>query len=158
MTLDFVHLTAERAREALALMQRFYAEESLEYREDRARGALAQLLEHPEYGGLWFIELNGATAGYFVLTACWSLEFGGKYALLDEFFVEQNRRGEGIGAAALQRITQEAGHMHVSAIRLEVDRQNPRVQAFYARSGFVSHDRDLMTKWLSTKFAYSPDP
>ena len=141
-------MTAARIGEGLAAMQRFYEEESLEFREQRARQALEQLLENPDCGGLWFIERDRATAGYFVLTACWSLEFGGKYALLDEFFVERNRRGAGIGAVALQRIVEETGRMGVSAIRLEVDRLNPRVRAFYQRSGFTAHDRDLMTRWL----------
>jgi GNAT superfamily N-acetyltransferase len=148
VTLDFVRLTAPRTPEALAVMQRFYEEESLEFREHRATHALQQLLAHPECGGLWFIELDGTIGGYFVLTACWSLEFGGKYALLDEFFVEPNRRGKGIGAAAMQRIVEESQHMGVQAIRLEVDRRNPRVQAFYQRSGFATEDRNLLTKWL----------
>lgn len=141
-------MTAARTGEGLAAMRRFYEEESLEFREERARQALEQLLEHPDCGGLWFIERGAAAVGYFVLTACWSLEFGGKYALLDEFFVERSRRGAGIGAAALRRILEEAERMDVSAIRLEVDRLNPRVRAFYQRSGFAAHDRDLMTRWL----------
>ena len=145
MALDFVRLTAPRTTEALAWMQRFYEEESLEFSEHRAAGALRQLLEHPDCGGFWFIEPDGITAGYFVLTACWSLELGGKYALLDEFFVEPTLRGKGIGADALQRIVEQAGQMGVASIRLEVDRRNPRVQAFYERSGFVAHDRNLMT-------------
>ncbi len=147
-TLNFVRLEPSRLPEALALMARFYREEALEYREKRARSALEQLLAQPDYGGFWFIEAGGHAAGYFVLTVCYSLEFGGRYALLDEFFVEAESRGAGIGARALARIGEEAARMGLAALRLEVDRFHPRLRAFYARAGFEPHQRDLMTKWL----------
>jgi GNAT superfamily N-acetyltransferase len=146
--LDYSRLTLDRCPQALAMMQRFYAEESLEYREERARPALEGIIARPELGGWWFILADGEAVGYFVLTACYSLEFGGRFALLDEFYVVPDRRGAGIGALVLDRVQEEAARMGVSAIRLEVDRLNPRVRGFYARSGFAAHDRDLMTKWL----------
>ena len=130
------------------MMRRFYAGESLDYREARARGALEELAAGPDLGGFWFIEADGRAAGYFVLTVCYSLEFGGRYALLDEFFLEADRRGAGIGARALVRIQEEAARMGVAALRLEVDRLNPRIRGFYVRFGFEAHARDLMTKWL----------
>ncbi len=148
MILDYTRLTPATLDQALAMMRSFYTEEVLEYREQRARAALEQLLAQPEFGGLWFIQADSQPVGYFVLTVCCSLEFGGRFALLDEFFVESANRGGGIGARVLQAVEEEAARMGVAAVRLEVDRLNPRVRAFYARSGFVPHERDLMTKWL----------
>ena len=147
--MDYIPLTSARIPEALGLMQRFYREEALEYRNERARAALEQLAAGPECGGWWFLEAGGRAAGYFVLTTCYSLEFGGRYVLLDEFFVDPDARGAGLGAQALVRIVEEARRMGAAAVRLEVDRANPRVRAFYARAGFAAHDRDLMTKWLA---------
>jgi GNAT superfamily N-acetyltransferase len=148
VALDYSRLTAGRILEALELMRRFYTEESLEFRVARAQSALEQLTADPSRGCLWFIESAGRAVGYFVITSCYSLEFGGRFALLDEFYVTPEARGAGVGAQALTRIQEEAARMGVAALRLEVDRHNPRVRAFYARSGFAAHDRDLMTKWL----------
>ena len=36
----------------------------------------------------------------------------------------------------------------VSALHLEVERQNEAAQGFYRRLGFKDHDRYLMTRWL----------
>ncbi len=141
-------MDAGSAAEALAMMRRFYAEEGLEFREERARRAVEHLAAHPEAGGFWFIEDGGRAVGYFALTLCHSLEFGGRFALLDEFFVEPEHRGAGVGALALARIEEEAASLGVEAVRLEADRGNPRVRAFYRRNGFTAHERDIMTKWL----------
>jgi GNAT superfamily N-acetyltransferase len=149
--LDYTRLDAQRITAALAMMRRFYSEEQLDFREERAHTALEYLAAHPEAGGFWFIQDGGRAVGYFVLTLCHSLEFGGRFALLDEFFVEAAQRGAGTGARALARIEEEAARMGVDAVRLEVDRANVRARAFYARSGFAAHERDLMTKWLRSR-------
>src|SRR5882724_8532930 len=106
-----VRLTADRADEALGMMKRFYAEMHLEFVPKRAQQALAAL---NGFGAWWFIEVGGVAVGYFVLTIGYSLEFGGKFALLDEFFVEPGWRGKGIGAAAMDQILKEAATLGVA--------------------------------------------
>ena len=149
MTASFAPLALDTVDTALTLMASFYAEEALDYQETRARRALESLLAAPTYGGLWFIQANGQLIGYFVLTLGFSLEFAGRFALLDEFYVAPAHRGRGAGAQALDYIQAAAASLGCDAIRLEVDRANPRVRAFYQRSGFQPHERDLMTKWLT---------
>jgi ribosomal protein S18 acetylase RimI-like enzyme len=129
-------------------MSVFYAEEALDFRETRARTALEHLLSNPAHGIFRFIELDDEPVGYFVLTLGFSLEFGGRFALLDEFYVDREHRGRGIGALALSHIQSSAVELGVAALRLEVDRANQRVLDFYRRAGFTPHDRDLMTRWL----------
>jgi GNAT superfamily N-acetyltransferase len=147
----FLPLAPATLDTALALMASFYTEESLDFRESRARRALEQLLADPNHGIFRFIELDGEPAGYFVLTLGFSLEFEGRFALLDEFYVVPAHRGRGIGAEVLRHIQRGAESLGVVALRLEVDRANPRVRAFYQRAGFVPHDRDLMTQWISPR-------
>ncbi len=144
----FLPLTSATLDRALAQMADFYAEESLDFRESRARGALEQLIANPALGLFQFIQVDGEAVGYFVLTLGFSLEFAGRFALLDEFYVDPAHRGCGLGVQALAYIQRAAASLGVAAIRLEVDRGNPRVRAFYQRAGFVAHDRDLMTQWL----------
>lgn len=135
-------LTADRIPEALALMERFYTELELEFVPERARQALQQL---PGWGGWWFLQDEGETAGYFVLTIGYSLEFGGRFALLDEFFVERAHRGEGLGAKAMPLILREAAALAVQALHLEAEGE---VMRFYERYGFRPRGREMMTVWL----------
>ncbi|MCU1237646.1 MAG: N-acetyltransferase, partial [Candidatus Solibacter sp.] len=131
-------LTPDTLDRALAFMSAFYAEEALDFREPRARHALEQLLADPALGVFRFIEKDGEPVGYFVLTLGFSLEFAGCFALLDEFYVAPAHRGHGIGGEALIEIQRIAASLGVAALRLEVDRANPRVHAFYQRAGFVA--------------------
>src|SRR5713226_7642469 len=133
-------LTADRIEEALGMMERFYAEMKLEFVRERARRALEEL---DGFGGWWFIEAEGRAVGYFVLTVGYSLEFGGRFALLDEFFVEREWRGKGLGAAVMGRILEEAAAMGVGALHLEAEGD---VREFYKRSGFVVRGREMMTR------------
>jgi GNAT superfamily N-acetyltransferase len=149
MTPTFLPLAADTIETALAFMRAFYTEEALDYREPRARRGLQQLLADPSHGGLWFIQSGGRSIGYFALTLGFSFEFAGRFALLDEFYVESAHRGHGLGVQALDFIQLTADSLGVAAVRLEVDRANPRLCAFYRRAGFEPHDRDLMTKWLA---------
>jgi GNAT superfamily N-acetyltransferase len=130
-------------------MHAFYIEESLDFREARARHALERLLAEPAHGIFRYIQFDAELVGYFVLTVGFSLEFGGRFALLDEFYVTPARRGLGLGGRTLGHIQRAAAELGVAALRLEVDRTNPRLRAFYRRAGFVPHDRDLMTHWIS---------
>ena len=143
----FVPLTAAGVDRALTMMVKFYAG-NMRYDAAHARSAIEWLIDNDVCGAGWFIESAGLTAGYLVLTIGYSLEFHGRYGLLDELFVEEAFRGQGIGAQALAFAEQVCRLRGLRALRLEVGRQNPRAQDLYTRSGFEEHDRNLMTKWL----------
>jgi len=48
----------------------------------------------------------------------------------------------------MEFVEQRAQELGVTAIHLEVDRGNKPAQGLYRRTGYVDHDRYLMTKWL----------
>lgn len=121
---------------------------NLRYEAVHARAAIEWLLVNDACGAAWIIEAAGQTAGYMVLTIGYSLEFHGRYGLVDELFVEEAFRGQGIGTEALAFAEEVCRLRGLQALRLEVTRANPRAQALYSRAGFQAHDRDLMTKWL----------
>jgi GNAT superfamily N-acetyltransferase len=132
----------------LALMSQLYAQDAIAWDEDRSRKGIADLLAAPELGGIWLIQVDGATAGYLVLTICFSLEFHGRYALLDEFFVEEQWRSQGIGSQALVFAEDQCRLRGLNALRLEVAHENVRALELYRRRGFDLHDRYVMTRWL----------
>ena len=138
----------------LGLMRGLYASEHIAFEEQRARQALAELLADPGLGTVWLVEAGREVPeviGYAILTLGYSLEFGGRFALLDELFIHESHRGRGAGGQALRRIEEAGRVLGLHAIRLEVSRTNGRAQELYRRAGFVAHDRDLMTWWLDEK-------
>ena len=152
MTVTFLPLTLPAARAGvprlLEWMRELYSSDGLGYHEDRARHGIDGLVADPAYGGIWIINAGDVAVGYLILTIGYSLEFHGRYGLLDEFFVESDWRGRGVGRQALAFAADWCRSKGLHALRLEVGRRNLRALGLYQRAGFELHDRHLMTKWL----------
>ena len=153
MKADFIPLTAGTMDHTLGMMDRLYSGAGDSHDRERARRAALALMENPNLGGIWLIEMRDIEpdpqpAGYLCITLGYSLEFAGRFALLDELYVEIAWRGRGIGAQAIAFVEQWSRARGLAAIRLEVARSNGRAMELYQRQGFAAHDRHLMTKWL----------
>ena len=133
----------------LPLVRDFYRLEKIPYDEAVSRGAFAELIATPEFGSIWLIQAGDELIGYFALTHGFILEFGGRHAVLDEFYVRPEFRGQGHGRAALLRAEQICREQKIPVFRLEVDVTNERGQMLYERTGFTRHERYTMTKILS---------
>lgn len=132
----------------LAMLREFYDHERIVLDEAAARGALAGLIADPSLGRVWWIEGEGGPAGYMVVTLGYSLEFAGRFALLDELYVREGFRRGGIGARAVDEAAAACASWGVRALRLEVAWENEPAQRLYRRLGFDLHDRHIMTRWL----------
>ena len=133
----------------LALMRVFYAEERLAFVEDEARTAVKALFSAPELGSLFLLgDGTGNVRGYLVLTLGFSLEFRGRFVLLDELYVAADLRGRGLGKAAIEFAAGWARERGAAALRLEVNHANGHAKAIYSRRGFGDDRRDLMTRWV----------
>ena len=131
------------------LMREFYAHEGLVFDEERTLGAFRTLAADPNLGRVWIFRAGGEAVGYVVVTVCFSLEFAGRYALVDELYVREAHRGRGIGARALEVAAEACRELDVSALRLEVDVTNMRGMAFYRRLGFALQERHMMSRWIA---------
>ena len=143
----FRPITAADIDPLLDMMAQLYAR-SADFDAGRARRGAETLLKEPEFGAAWMIELDGNVAGYLVVLLGYSLEFGGRFGLLDELFVVESCRGNGIGAEAVAFAECQCRARGWQALRLEVGHENQRALWLYRRSGFQMHDRYLMTKWM----------
>lgn len=133
----------------LTLVREFYVYEKLQLNETRYRDLALQLIENDAFGRLLVIEFDGELIAYAVIGFGFSLEFGGRDALLDEFYVREAHRGNGIGTKVLQAVEELCRAKGIAAIHLEADYVNVRVHEFYKRMGYRDHERHLMTKWIS---------
>jgi ribosomal protein S18 acetylase RimI-like enzyme len=132
----------------LPLMREFYAQQHMAFDEAIAGAALQKLTANRGLGQLYLIFRGQELAGYFALTFCFSLEFHGRFALLDELYIRESFQRQKLGRAAVefaQRICRDA---KVKALRLEVWTGNAAAQGLYKAQGFSTEERFLMTKWL----------
>jgi ribosomal protein S18 acetylase RimI-like enzyme len=132
----------------IGFMHQFYAIDQYPFDERVARMALADMLGNTSLGRAWLIYNGDEAIGYFVITLGYSLEFHGRDAMIDEFFVVADYRHRGIGTKAMQFMLEACRELGVHALHLEVERTNTAGQALYRRFGFEDHDRYLMTRWI----------
>lgn len=129
-------------------MRDFYVEEHLVFDELTAQRAIRELLADSRLGLILLLESAGTAVGHAALTFGFSLEFHGRYALLDELYLVPSARGRGWGRRALDLVAGAARAQGVAALRLEVNHANTRARSLYLKSGFRDDQRDLFTRWL----------
>jgi ribosomal protein S18 acetylase RimI-like enzyme len=137
----------------LAMMREYYAYDGHAFHEDRARQALLTFLREPSFGRAWLICDEIVPVGYVVLTLGYSLEYLGRDAFLDEFYIRESHRGRAWGRLAMEFVEGEARASEVRSIHLEVVRSNTSAKDFYRRNGYVDHQHSLMSKWIEQGFA-----
>lgn len=130
-------------------IREFHEIEHLPFDDSTIRCLLAKLLNDDSLGRVWLIQLGSESIGYIVLVFGYSLEFLGRDAFVDELYIRERYRGQGLGTRALQFVQEVSPSFDIQAIHLEVDRINTAAQGLYRKMGFVEHDRYLMTKWLT---------
>lgn len=133
----------------LPLVRTFYDHFGYPWDEGAKRRALTELVADPSLGRLVLASAGGRVVGYAVVAFSFSLEYGGRTAFLDELFVEAAARGAGIGSAAIEHVAELCREAGVNALHLETEEENTGAAALYARLGFRSYGRRLMTRILS---------
>lgn len=152
MVITFQLAGPEQSTQLLAMMKELQADDpwSVPFDDGEAARATDRLLRDPTLGRAWLIAADAEIIGYIVMAFDYSLEYRGRGAWVDEFFVRRAHRGLGIGARALEFFASQAKELNVTVIHLEVNHGNPAID-LYRRLGFEDHHRYLMTKWLIPK-------
>ena len=132
----------------LGMMRDFYAQQNMRFEGGPAAKAIKQLLADPSLGQICLIYSGADLAGYFALTFCFSLEFHGRFALLDELYLREEFRRQKLGKAAIAFAKTVCEQKGIKALRLEVGTENEAAQGLYRASGFQKDARYLYTRWL----------
>jgi GNAT superfamily N-acetyltransferase len=152
MPITFEVAVPDDLAKLIAMMKELQVDDpwSCAFDEPTTSKATEQLLGDPNLGRVWFIVADRKTIGYIVMAFDYSLEYRGRGAWVDEFFVRRSHRGLGIGPQALEFFATQAKELGVTAVHLEVNHGNPAID-LYRRLGFEGHQRYLMTKWIIAK-------
>jgi diamine N-acetyltransferase len=132
----------------IQFIQEFYKYDGHPFDETSIRPALLGILEDNSLGRVWLIQQDNQAIGYIVLTFGYSLEYRGRDAFIDEFYIKESYRGQGVGAKSIQFIDSVCPSLKIKALHLEVERENTIAQSFYRKVGFTDQNRYLMTKWI----------
>jgi ribosomal protein S18 acetylase RimI-like enzyme len=157
--------------ELTGLMREFYAESGFVLDEELAATGFKSLLADARLGRVWLIEQPVAAAadhetvaapdepapaptspaaGYIVVSFVFAMEYAGLAAVVDDFYVRPEARGEGLGKAALAAARRACQDLGVRAMRVEVGVDNLVAQAVYRSAGFEAlPDHGLMAAPLA---------
>ncbi|BBD58381.1 putative acetyltransferase [Nostoc sp. HK-01] len=133
----------------LELVEEFHETENLPFDKNSDRNVLIELLRNESFGQIWLILQEDEVIGYIVLTLGYSLEYRGRDAFVDEFYLRPKHRGQGIGTQTLIFAEEICHNLGVQALHLEVDFENIKAQKLYHRVGYQKHARFLMTKLMN---------
>jgi ribosomal protein S18 acetylase RimI-like enzyme len=149
----------------LPFMRDYYAFDGHTFDEQKARAALIALLRDPNLGRVWLIlaeknhdaEIdditeNAAPVGYIVLCFGYSLEWLGRDAFVDEFYLLPDYRGRGWGRNTMTFLEDAARKLNVTALHLEVMHHNTNALELYRSLGFEGHKSSFLSKWIAKDF------
>ncbi len=105
---------------------------------------LDALTDHPDRGSIVVLENGGKIIGYSLLINYWSNELGGNLLVMDELYIIDKYRGQGVGTAFIEHVI-SSNRGKAVALQLEVTANNVRARKLYVRLGFRPLPNDLLT-------------
>ena len=130
----------------MPLVQAFYQHFSYPFDLKEKMAALQQLVESRSIGRVWRIRQGDEDIGYVLLAFTFSLEYGGRVAMIDELYVNQEGRQTGIGSMVLNKVELICQRIGINIFQLETEPHNQRATALYNRLGYRDYGRNLLTK------------
>ncbi len=141
MSVELHLVTGDTFAQLLPLVRAYHEFESVELDEETRAAVLRPLLGESTLGRVWLVSIAGEVVGYVAICFGYSIEFAGRDAFVDELFITEAHRGQGIGRDVLARVESEAAALGIRVLHLEVARTNTRAQKLYAAAGFRARER-----------------
>ncbi len=140
---------ASDAELLLDFIQAYYAFDGHGYDREKARAALIALLQNPSFGRAWLILDGDSPVGYAVLCFGYSLEWLGRDAFVDEFYLREAYRGRGWGRKSMTFLEDAARELGVRTLHLEVMEGNSAALHLYEAIGFHKHQSAFLSKLIA---------
>lgn len=133
----------------LEFMRAYYAFDGHGFDPAKARTALIGLLRDLSLGRAWIILDDDTAVGYIVLCFGYSLEWLGRDAFVDEFYLREEYRGRGWGRQTMAFLEEAARVAGVRTLHLEVVENNTAALQLYRKLGFTEHRSTFLSKWIA---------
>jgi GNAT superfamily N-acetyltransferase len=149
MNIKFVEAGINQFNEVISFVFSFYEIKTENSLSRSLENCVKELLLNPDYGKIWLIQIDGDFIGYIIIAYGFSLEYNGRDALIDEFFIKDSYRNKGIGKTTLKFIEENLKKNGVKALHLEVKGKHKKAITLYLREGFVEHKNIFMSKLIT---------
>ena len=100
-----------------------------------------ELMRSEDYLACYIIECGGKTAGFGLLNFAYCHEAGGKVVWIEELYIREEFRGQGIGTKFFELVHKNHPAMRY---RLEVEKENEKAVKLYKRLGYDFLEYDQM--------------
>lgn len=151
MEIQFRRFSTEDKEEVLDMMEAFYRIDTYLFVRITSEKNLLEFIATDTLGRLYVIVYQQNIVGYIVMSFSFSFEFKGRNAFIDELYIKDDYRNQGIGKKALIFIEEEAKVLKVNALHMEVERHNTNAHNLYLKAGFTDNNRTLLTKFMTPK-------
>jgi diamine N-acetyltransferase len=146
ISVDFLPATLHHAELLRTLIHKFYTTDHIPINDHYIYTGVDQLLRDASLGRAWLIFHNHQLAGYTILTFGFDIEYGGRFALITDIYLEPEHRGHGLGRHILDHHQNFCRQNDIPSLQLGVQRDNTRALNLYTKFGFQPYDRIPMAK------------
>lgn len=133
----------------LEMMKEFYTLDDYPFDAALAKENLIDFIGNVDLGRLFLIVESKSIIGYITLTFGYSFEYGGRDAFIDEFFIKEAYRNQGVGKSTMGFIREASQGLGIKALHLEVENHNEYASKLYLNEGFKANNRTLLTKRIA---------
>lgn len=144
MNIQFKAIEHSDISKLVDMMKDFYAIDNYPIDIETSKGLFKEFIDDETLGRGWFIMSDNRPLGYIILTFCFSFEYKGRIAFLDELYLSEAARGKGIGKKALAFLREEFSKLSLKIVYLEIEMHNKTAQKLYLANDFAVHNRNLM--------------
>ncbi|WBA10580.1 GNAT family N-acetyltransferase [Salinivibrio kushneri] len=137
----------------LTLSHEQHDHEALPFDRTPVAATFSTLLSQPERGDVFLIDVEHEgeteTIGFLVVAYSFSVENGGSVGVIDQFFIQQSWRRQGVGSQVIPHVEARAKEKECVAVILEVNIGNKGARLFYEQFDYQPRRQHcIMTKRL----------
>jgi len=110
---------------------------------EKITNTLNEFEKHPDKGTIMVLKNGPNVIGYSILANFWSNEFGGNVLIIDELYIKEVYRSQGIGTNFIKHL-KDIKFANAVALQLEITSSNKRARKLYESLGFKKYKNDIL--------------
>lgn len=107
-----------------------------------------EALQSPELITLFMVKKEEKVIGFANLMTIFSIWSHGKALILDDLYIKEEFRGNGVGRFVMQYIEQYGKDHGFKRLQFQSEYSNPEAHKFYSKLGYISESMSFYVKYL----------